>query len=459
MRFGSYFRRARGMYFSSADRGLMSSMVFNWPHDEVEVVVVTDGSRILGLGDLGANGMGIPIGKLALYVGAGGVNPRKVLPIMLDAGTDNQSLLNDPWYLGMTHPRLRGDAYYSLVHEFVNAVHFRWPKALIQFEDFSSDKAANILAAYRRNHLCFNDDIQGTGSVTLGAVLAAVRTQGDKAKLADQRIVVCGAGSAGMGVCASLMDAMVQDGVSLAKARQRFWVLDKDGLIGPARSRASLSGSQLTFARTAEDEAETRLADRAALLDVIRSVKPTVLLGFTGIGGAFKEDAIREMARHVARPIIFPLSNPTSNAECTAAQAYAWTEGRAVFGGGSPFEPVVVGGRTIQPSQINNMFIFPGMGLCSVTVRPRRITDAMFQAAARAVAEMVTVEDLALGRVVPRVRDIRKVSARVAAAAARSAIADGINQTMPPAGDLVAYMERQMYEPAYQQIVPSDHEQ
>ena len=358
LRFGSYFRRARGMYFSSGDRGLFSSMVHNWPLDEVEVVVVTDGSRILGLGDLGANGMGIPIGKLALYVGAGGIDPRKVMPVMLDLGTDNQSLLNDPWYLGMTHPRLRGDAYYSLVHEFVNAVHERWPRALIQFEDFSSDKAANILEAYRHRHLCFNDDIQGTGSVTLGALLAAVRTQGPGARLGDQRIVVCGAGSAGMGVCGSLLDAMVQDGLTEAQARQRFWVLDKDGLVGPGRAREPLSAAQRLFARSAVDEGElgsdTRLADRAPLLDVVSRVKPTILLGFTGIGGAFKEPVIREMARHAARPIIFPLSNPTSNAECTAEQAYAWTEGRAVFGGGSPFEPVTINGRTIQPSQINN---------------------------------------------------------------------------------------------------------
>ena len=457
LRFGSYFRRARGMYFSSADRGLMSTMVYNWPQEEVEVVVVTDGSRILGLGDLGSNGMGIPIGKLALYVSAGGVDPRKVMPCMLDLGTDNQSLLSDPWYLGMTHPRLRGDAYYSLVHEFIHAVHTRWPRALIQFEDFSSDKAANILEAYRRNHLCFNDDIQGTGAVTLGALLAAVRTQGAGAMLGDQRIVVCGAGSAGMGVCSSLLDAMVQDGLAPEAARQRFWVLDKDGLVGPGRARESLSDSQTPFARSAVDEGElgsdTRLADRAPLLEVVARVKPTILLGFTGMGGAFKEDTIREMARHVQRPIIFPLSNPTSSAECTAEQAYKWTEGRAVFGGGSPFDPVVIEGRTIQPSQINNMFIFPALGLCSVTVRPKRITDRMFNAAARAMAEMVTEADLFMGRVVPRVRDIRRVSARVAAAAAQVAISEGIAQQMPPAGDLVQFMAKAMYDPRYTQII------
>jgi malate dehydrogenase (oxaloacetate-decarboxylating)(NADP+) len=445
------------MYFSSADRGLMHTMAYNWPHNEVEVIVVTDGSRILGLGDLGANGMGIPIGKLALYVSAGGIDPRKVLPCMLDLGTDNQSLLQDPWYLGMTHPRLRGDEYYSLVHEFVSAVHHRWPNALIQFEDFSSDKAATILETYRADHLSFNDDIQGTGSVTLGALMAAVRTQGPGAKLSDQRIVICGAGSAGMGVGQSVLDAMVQEGCPPDAARQRFWVLDKDGLIGPERDRTGLSAQQLTFARSADDEGElgsdTRLHDKAALLDVVSAVRPTILLGFTGQGGAFKEGVIREMARHVKRPIIFPLSNPTSSAECTAEQAYRWTEGRAVFGGGSPFDPVTVNGRTIQPSQINNMLVFPGMGLCSTVVRPRRITDKMFYAASKAIAEMVTEADLALGRTTPRVRDIRKVSANVAAAVATCAISEGIVQKMPPAGNLVEYMMRQMYNPQYMPVV------
>ena len=266
----------------------------------------------------------------------------------------------------------------------------------------------------------------------------------------------------------------LRDGADPAAARAAFWVVDKDGLIGGARPREGLSSEQAAFARAAAPGRTVVVppgganpaaslsieepADGAPLLDVISRVKPTILLGFTGIGGAFKEPAIREMARHAARPIIFPLSNPTSSAECTAEQAYAWTEGRAIFGGGSPFDPVVVGGRTLQPSQINNMFIFPGMGLCSVVVRPRRITDKMFNAAARAMAEMVTPEDLALGRVVPRVRDIRRVSARVAAAAAQVAIAEGIARQMPPAGDLVAHMERAMYEPIYTEIVESgDH--
>jgi malate dehydrogenase (oxaloacetate-decarboxylating)(NADP+) len=337
----------------------MGVMCHNWPRNDVEVVVVTDGSRILGLGDLGANGMGIPIGKLALYVAAGGVDPRKVLPVMLDLGTDNASLQSDPWYLGMTHSRLRGPEYYAMVHEFVNSIHARWPHALIQFEDFSSDKAATILETYRHKHLCFNDDIQGTGAVVLGALLAAVRTQGEGSRLADQRIVICGAGSAGMGVAAALSAAMTsREGLSAAAAAERVWVVDHYGLLGASRAAGALTSAQAHFSR--KDEGRGGLRDGAPLADVVAAVKPTALLGFTGVGGVWKEGVIREMARHVERPIVFPLSNPTANAECSAEQAYAWTGGKAVFGGGSPFPAVALpGGGSVLPSQINNMFMFP----------------------------------------------------------------------------------------------------
>ena len=361
-KFGSVFRRARGMYFSSQDKGQMGVMCHNWPRDDVEVVVVTDGSRILGLGDLGANGMGIPIGKLALYVAAGGIDPRKVLPVMLDLGTDNAALQSDPWYLGMTHSRLRGAEYHAMVHEFVHAVHARWPHALIQFEDFSSDKAATILDTYRDAHLCFNDDIQGTGAVVLGALLAAVRTQGESARLRDQRIVICGAGSAGMGVAASLAAAMAsREGLPAAEAASRFWLVDQFGLLGEGRAPGALTAAQRAFARRVDGG----LRDGAKLGEVVASVKPTILLGFTGVGGAWGEGVVREMAKHVPRPIIFPLSNPTANAECTAEQAYAWTGGAAVFGGGSPFGEVTLpSGARVEPSQINNMFMFPCVCVC-----------------------------------------------------------------------------------------------
>jgi malate dehydrogenase (oxaloacetate-decarboxylating)(NADP+) len=284
--------------------------------------------------------------------------------------------------------------------------------------------------------------------------VAAVRTQGPSALLSDQRIVIAGAGSAGMGVAASLAEAMVsREGLSFEAAAARIWVMDKDGLIGPSRPASSLSASQAPFARKA-DRTGGDPACGSSLLQVVASVKPTVLLGFTGVGGAFKEEVIKEMARHVARPIIFPLSNPTANAECSAEQAYAWTAGSAVFGGGSPFDAVTLpSGASIEPSQINNMFMFPGMGLCAVAVQPRRITNAMFQAAAYAMASMVTKEDLAVGRVVPRVRDIRAVSAAVATAAAQTAIGEGIVQRMPPAGNLNAFMKGLMYIPRYQPII------
>jgi len=392
--------------------------------------------------------MGIPIGKLALYVAAGGIDPRKVLPVMLDLGTDNAALQSDPWYLGICHPRLTGEAYYSMVHEFVNAVHHRWPTALIQFEDFSSDKASNILEAYRHNHLSFNDDIQGTGAVTLGAVLAAVRTQeGGVGKLSDQRIVICGAGSAGLGVASSLSSAMSdREGIPASATSSRFWVLDKDGLIGSERTPSTGNAGALAYARR-------DMRDGASLLEVVKAVKPTILLGFTGQGGTWGEAIIREMAKHTQRPIIFPLSNPTQNAECNAEQAYAWTEGRAVFGGGSPFAPVTLAnGSTLTPTQINNMFVFPGIGLASQVVRPRRISNAMLQAAAYAVAAQVSPADLQKGLVCPRVKDIRQVSAHVAAAVAQQAISEGIAQKIPPAGNLASYMATQQYDPSYRSL-------
>lgn len=533
-RFGSYFQRPRGMYFSSADRGLFSSMVWNWPHDDVEVIVVTDGSRILGLGDLGANGMGIPIGKLALYVAAGGIHPRKVLPVMLDAGTDNAQLRSDPWYLGMTHSRLKGDEYFSLVHELVRSLASRWPEAVIQFEDFSSDKAMSILETYRHDTLCFNDDISGTGSVCLASVLSAIRIQGPGARLRDQRIVVVGAGSAGLGVAQSLYDAMLVEGATPEEAQDRFWVLDQHGLMGPERDRVTLTEDQAFFARphgaamstaqrtasetssaasqsgayrhngsgnsngstsnsssSASDSSDgyfevspvgsapgesdasflsnsdggvhqgdwvpgTGLSDRSTLFQTVSSARPTVILGLTGRGGTFTEKVLREMATHVARPVIFPLSNPTSNAECTAEQALTWTDGRALVATGSPSAPVTLpDGRAVTVSQTNNMYIFPGVGLGATVVKARKITDRMFYAAARALADMVSEEQLAAGMVLPRIDDIRLVSARVAAAVAQSGIQDGIVRKMPPAGDLTGFMLSQMYKPHYAPVLNS----
>lgn len=310
-KFGYLFRRPRGVFFSTNDRGRFGAMAHNWPCDNVEVIVVTDGSRILGLGDLGANGMGIPIGKLALYTAAGGIDPRKALPVMLDTGTNNQKLLEDPYYLGVQHPRVTGQAFWSMVDEFMCAVRSRWPKVLVQFEDFSSDHAADVLNAYRLKPLCFNDDIQVTGATVLAGVLCACDQV--QIPLKDQRIVILGAGSAGLGVAATLLQGMVREGMTTEEARDRFYLLDQFGLMGECRE--GLNSAQQFFSRKGD------IADKTQLLDVIKHVKPTLLMGLSGAAGAFTQDEVEEMAKHTEHPIVFPLSNPTSVAECTAQQA------------------------------------------------------------------------------------------------------------------------------------------
>lgn len=434
-----------GMYFSSQDRGQMASMVYNWPHDDVQVIVVTDGSRILGLGDLGANGMGIPVGKLSLYVAAGGVDPRRTLPVMLDCGTDNEALRNDPTYLGMTHRRLKGDEYFSLVHEFVMSVFQRWPNALLQFEDFSTVNAQAILDAYKGIKLCFNDDIQGTGAVTLAGLLGALRAQKSGQQLRDQKIFVVGAGSAGIGVATSICQGMQHQGLTEEEANSRIWVFDDKGLIGSNRSEDSLSPQQRPFRRQDEE-------GDLSLQEAIAKHRPAILLGLTGVSGLFTEPVVREMGKHHARPIIFPLSNPTSSAECTAEQAYEWTEGRAIFASGSPFDPVVMNGKTLRPSQCNNMFIFPGVGLGATGVRSKAVTDEMLFAGVQALADSVTEEEIDAGMVFPPVSKIRNVAIAVAAAVARSAMAHGIARRMPPA-NLEAFLDRTMWKPEYRPVI------
>ncbi|RHY13614.1 hypothetical protein DYB36_004499 [Aphanomyces astaci] len=348
------------------------------------------------------NGMGIPIGKLALYTAAGGIDPRKVLPVVLDLGTNNETYLKDPYYLGMQHRRLEGEAFYSVVDEFMRAVRHRWPKALVQFEDFSSDHAADVLHAYRLKQLCFNDDIQGTGATVLaGALSACLRVN---TPLKEQRILVLGAGSAGLGVSTTLLQGMLQEGAKLDDARKRFYVFDQFGLLG--ESRTELTSGQQFFARP-------DLTDKTSLLDVIKQVKPTMILGLSAARGAFTEECIREMAKHVEMPIVFPLSNPTSVAECTAQQAYDWTDGRVVFASGSPFAPVTYNGHEYVVSQCNNMFIFPGVGLGAVVCGATRVTDRMLYVAAQALATCMTPEEIAKGQVFPSVKQIRKVSLKV----------------------------------------------
>eukprot|EP01138_Halocafeteria_seosinensis_P008287 gb/GECG01008468.1/.p1 GENE.gb/GECG01008468.1/~~gb/GECG01008468.1/.p1 ORF type:complete len:638 (+),score=60.72 gb/GECG01008468.1/:1-1914(+) len=463
------FRRPRGMYFSSLDKNQMAAMVHNWPNDDVQVVVITDGSRILGLGDLGANGMGIPIGKLALYVATGGIDPAKVLPVMLDCGTNNSDLLADPYYLGVQHQRLRGKAYFSLLHECLSAIHSRWPKALIQFEDFSTDTAQAILDKYRHSMLCFNDDIQGTGSVTSAGILTALRIQARKqfgdenrARLSEQRIVVAGAGSAGLGVSQALVRMMEEEGTSELEASNSFWVVDADGVLGSSRlkedtesGQSLLTNQQRYFSRTDEEGNES-------LIEVVRRVKPTILLGLTGVKGIFTKDVVTEMAKHCDAPIIFPLSNPTSKAECTASQAYEWTSGRAVFASGSPFAPVQIGDQTYHPSQCNNMFIFPGIGLGANVVHATQVTNDMFNAASLALSNAVTQEEIDCGMVFPSIARIRDVTQTVATAVAEAALTEGVADYCPRGGadqstfaDLRKWVGDQMFDPVYRPLISS----
>jgi malate dehydrogenase (oxaloacetate-decarboxylating)(NADP+) len=409
LKFSSLYRRARGMYFSVNDRGQMHAMVYNWPAKNVDVIVVTDGSRVLGLGDLGCQGMGISIGKLSLYVAGGGIHPQRTLPVCIDAGTNNERLLNDPVYIGIRRPRIKGEEYYSLIDEFMRAVNRRWPNVLVQFEDFSNENAMPILEKYRYKYLCFNDDIQGTGAVALSGVLSALRIRGSSMEdLAKERIVVVGAGSAGTGVANSLAWTMITElGVPAEQAFANFWMVDKDGLLGQGRS--NVPTAQMRYVRH-------DTPDRLPLLEVIKKAKPTILLGLTGVHGIFTEEIIKEMYKHCKQPIIFPLSNPTANAECTAEQAYLWTDGNAIVATGSPFDPVQVNGQWKYPSQGNNMYIFPGVGLAAVACKVKRISYRMLNRAGIALSKTLSQEEVSKGIVYPDISRIREVSLAVALA-------------------------------------------
>lgn len=454
IKFGESFRNPRGMYFNYHDRGDMAAMVHNWPSSDVRVIVVTDGSRILGLGDLGANGMSIPIGKLALYCAAGGIAPHRVLPVMFDAGTDNEELLNDSTYLGMQHKRLSGDAYYDLLDEFVHACFSRWPNVFMQFEDFSSDKALPILEKYKNDRLCFNDDVQGTGAVAVAGVMGALTLQGlDIAALGDQRFLIAGAGSAGLGVARKLAEAIsLQGKYTFEEAVEKFWVCDVDGVLKSSDSD-KLTLEQRLFAR--DDETAGM-----SLLDVAKTVKPTALMGLTACGGLFKRELVETMAKNCDRPIIFPLSNPTSSAECTAKDAYEWTNGRAIFASGSPFDPVTVGSKTFVPSQCNNMFVFPAIGLGATVAGARRVSKNMIYAASEALATSLTEEEMNAGQVFPSIPRIRNISLRLATAIVRAAKEEGLTspRRIP---DHVAecdertadYIEKRMYDPVYVPLV------
>ena len=430
------FRRPRGLYISTNDRGRIKDMVANWPHDDVDVIVVTDGERILGLGDLGANGMGIPVGKLSLYTACAGINPAKTLPITLDVGTENERLRHDPIYIGLTQPRLRGPEYDALVDEFMTAVTERYPNVMVQFEDFANLNAFRLLHKYRNIYCTFNDDIQGTASVTLAGIYSALRLTGGK--LGEQKLLFLGAGEAGIGIADLIVSAMMDEGLTEAEARQRCWFVDSRGLV--ESTRTDLAEHKLHYAHD--------FAPQPDLLAAVHALQPTGLIGVSGRGQMFTQPIVAAMATLNQRPIIFALSNPTSNSECTAEQAYTWTDGRAIFASGSPFNPVEYGGKMYVPGQGNNSYIFPGVGLGVVAVKARHVPDEMFMAAARTLAQLVTAEDLAMGRIYPSLKRIREVSAAIGTAVAEVAYQQGL-AGVPRPENLAAFVEGQMYQPVY----------
>ncbi len=400
------------------------------------MIVVTDGERILGLGDLGANGMAIPVGKLALYTAAAGIDPTQCLPIVLDVGTNNERLLRDPLYIGLHQPRLSGAAYDDLVEEFVTAARRVFPGAIIQFEDFANHNAFRLLARYRDRICTFNDDIQGTAAVALSGVLSALRVTGGA--LTDQRLLFLGAGEAATGIADLTVAAMKAAGLSEAEARGRCWLVDSRGLV--VKSRTGLAEHKRPYAHDHEAVPDFLLA--------VRALKPTAIIGVAAVGGTFNEGVIPEMTQLNERPIIFALSNPTSKSECTAEQAYRWSRGRALFASGSPFGAVTLNTRTYVPRQGNNSYIFPGVGLGAIAVGATRITDDMFMAAARTLAGCVTQADLDQGSLYPPLNTVRAVSAHIAVAVAEVALARGF-ATVPAPDDLLAFVKEHMYEPTY----------
>jgi len=430
------YLRPRGLYVSARERGRIDAVLANWPRDDVAIIVVTDGGRILGLGDLGANGMGIPIGKLALYVACAGIDPARCLPVMLDAGTGNAAVRDDPFYLGLRRPRLAGDEYDALVDEFVVAAQARFPGVLIQFEDFANVNAFRLLARYRERLRCFNDDIQGTGAMALAGLCAALRITG--ARLADQRLLFFGAGEANVGIGTLVAAALERDGLSAAEARGRCWFFDSQGLV--TRDRSALAEHKRPFAR---DHPPV-----TALLDAVEAVRPTALVGASGQPGAFTAPVLAAMARLNARPIVFALSNPTAKAECTADEAYRATGGRAIFASGSPFPPVALDGRTYFTGQGNNSFVFPGLGLGVLATGATRVVDEMYFAAADALAAQVDAQDLACGRIFPPATRMRAVALAVATAAAGAAYDKGV-ATVPRPADLAAHIRQSMYAARY----------
>lgn len=433
--FAHIYRKPQGFYIALEDRGEIASILDNWNETDIRIVVVTDGERILGLGDLGANGMGISIGKAALYVACAGIHPKQCLPVMLDVGTNNQTLREDLLYLGYPYPRLTGEAYLSLVDEFVRAIQTKFPNALIQFEDFQSQNAFDLLDRYRKQVCCFNDDIQGTAAVTLAGIYSSCKIT--HKQFADLKIMLLGTGSAACGIAELMVPAFCAAGLSEELARLRLWFVDRKGLV--VSRREHIKPRIKSFAH---DDAP------ANFLAAIERVQPDVLIGATGAAGTFNEAIIRKMAEYNERPVIIALSNPTSHTECTAEEAYRWTDGRAVFASGSPFPVFRQGEKLFKPAQGNNAYIFPGVGLGVMASQARVVTDSMFLTAAKVLADLVLPEEIEMGAIYPSLERVRSVSHAIAIAVCQVAQQEGLAKHPLPE-DLASYVRALMYEPNY----------
>ncbi|ESQ41131.1 hypothetical protein EUTSA_v10013057mg [Eutrema salsugineum] len=439
-KYGSIFRKPQGLYISLKEKGKILEVLKNWPQRGIQVIVVTDGERILGLGDLGCQGMGIPVGKLSLYTALGGIRPSACLPITIDVGTNNQKLLNDEFYIGLKQRRATGQEYAEFLHEFMCAVKQNYgEKVLVQFEDFANHNAFDLLSKYSTTHLVFNDDIQGTASVVLAGLIAAQKVLGKK--LADHTFLFLGAGEAGTGI-AELIALKIsrETGAPIDETRKKIWLVDSKGLIVSSR-KESLQHFKQPWAHEHEPVKD--------LIGAVNAIKPTVLIGTSGVGQTFTKEVVEAMATNNEKPLILALSNPTSQAECTAEQAYTWSKGRAIFGSGSPFDPVEYNGKTYLPGQANNCYIFPGLGLGLIMSGAIRVRDDMLLAASEALAAQVTEENFANGLIYPPFSNIRQISANIAANVAAKTYDLGLASNLPRAADLVKFAESCMYSPVY----------
>ncbi len=448
-RYSHEYRKPRGIYLSINDPSGIEDAFANIgaTAENIDLVVVTDGEGILGIGDWGVGGINIAIGKLAVYTAAVGIDPSRVLPVILDVGTNREELLNNPFYIGNRHPRITGEAYDEFIDTFVQAVNKQFPKALLHWEDFSSRNARKILDKYRHDVCTFNDDIQGTGAVSLAAVLSAVKASG--VPLSEHRVVVFGAGTAGIGIADQVRDAMVRVGLSDEESHNRFWCIDRNGLV--TDNMEDLLDFQIPYARKEAEVSDWKQNDAIGLAEVVKHVKPTILIGTSTVAGAFKEEIIKEMASHVERPIILPMSNPTPLAEARPADLIDWTEGKALVATGSPFEPVTYNGVTYVIGQSNNALIFPGLGLGTIVVRASVMTDGMFAAAAEAVASMVDTSQPG-APILPEVEELRNISELVAIEVAKVAVAEGVARENLSDDDIKIAVKEAIWEPEYRQI-------